>query len=57
MFLTEWLIFLLRQDVYKRQECAQIKRYLDSNYGEDINLDQLAALSHLNKYYLSHRCV
>lgn len=30
------------------------KRYLDSNYSENINLDHLSALSHLNKYYLSH---
>lgn len=37
------------------RECAYIKRYLDSNYGENITLDHLAALSHLNKYYLSHR--
>ena len=36
------------------RECAYIRRYLDSNYGEKITLDQLSALSHLNKYYLSH---
>ena len=36
------------------KECAYIKRYLDSNYSENINLDHLSALSHLNKYYLSH---
>lgn len=36
------------------KECASIKRYLDSNYGENITLDHLSALSHLNKYYLSH---
>ena len=34
--------------------CAYIKRYLDSNYSENITLDHLSALSHLNKYYLSH---
>lgn len=36
------------------KECAYIKRYLDSNYSESITLDHLSALSHLNKYYLSH---
>ena len=46
--------FQLVPSFHPSKECAQIKRYLDSNYGEDINLDQLAALSHLNKYYLSH---
>ena len=46
--------FQLVPSFHPSKECAQVKRYLDSNYGEDINLDQLAALSHLNKYYLSH---
>ena len=36
------------------KECAYIKLYLDSNYSESITLDHLSALSHLNKYYLSH---
>ena len=35
------------------RECANIKRFLDSNYGENISLDHLSAISHLNKYYLS----
>lgn len=34
------------------RECANIKRFLDSNYGENISLDHLSAISHLNKYYL-----
>ena len=36
------------------RECAEIKRYIDTNYREDISLDKLAALAHLNKYYLAH---
>ena len=32
----------------------EIKRYLDTNYREDISLDLLAELAHLNKYYLAH---
>ena len=30
------------------------KRQLDTNYREDISLDLLAELAHLNKYYLAH---
>ena len=34
------------------RECVEIKRYLDSNYREDISLDTLAKIAHINKYYL-----
>lgn len=36
------------------RECTQIKNYLDANYSEDISLDTLASLTHLNKYYMAH---
>lgn len=36
------------------RECTQIKNYLDANYSEAITLDSLAALTHMNKYYLAH---
>jgi len=36
------------------RECARIKRYIDSNYQDNITLDSLAALAHLNKYYFVH---
>ena len=36
------------------QECKLVKRYIDANYSEDICLDSLAGLAHLNKYYLIH---
>ena len=36
------------------RECVEIKRYLDSNYREDISLDTLAEIAHINKYYLAH---
>ncbi len=29
-------------------------RYIDSNFKENISLDQLAELTHVNKYYLVH---
>lgn len=35
-------------------ECGKIKRYLDSNYSENITLDTLAEKAHMNKYYLVH---
>ncbi len=36
------------------RECTQIKNYLDANYAENITLDTLAAISHMNKYYMAH---
>lgn len=32
----------------------ETKKYIDLHYSEPISLDDLAAISHLNKYYLSH---
>lgn len=34
--------------------CSRIKRYIDSNFAEDISLDSLAEKAHLSKYYLVH---
>ena len=31
-----------------------IRRYIDNHFKEDLTLDHLAELAHLNKYYLSH---
>lgn len=36
------------------RECMQIKNYLDSNYSENITLDTLASITHMNKYYMAH---
>lgn len=36
------------------KECGIVKRYLDYNYAENITLDMLASLTHMNKYYLVH---
>lgn len=36
------------------RECTQIKNYLDANYAENITLDTLAAITHMNKYYMAH---
>lgn len=32
----------------------EVKKYIDLNYSHNISLDDLARVSHLNKYYLSH---
>ena len=36
------------------RECDQVRRYIDNHFKEDLSLDQLAGLVHINKYYLSH---
>lgn len=36
------------------KECGIIKRYIDSHYSENITLEGLASLAHINKYYLVH---
>lgn len=57
------LICMLRNDTLSlvpdnnlllNRECTQIKNYLDANYSETITLDTLAALTHMNKYYIAH---
>lgn len=36
------------------KECAIAKRYIDTNYAQDITLDSLAETTHINKFYLAH---
>ena len=36
------------------RECALVRRYIDDHFKENLSLDQLAQLAHLNKYYLAH---
>lgn len=36
------------------RECQMVRRYIDNHFKENIRLDDLAALAHINKYYLSH---
>ena len=36
------------------KECALAKRYIDSNYSQNITLDSLAEITHINKFYLAH---
>lgn len=36
------------------RECDLVRRYIDDHFKENLTLDQLAALAHINKYYLVH---
>ena len=36
------------------KECALIKNYIDIHYSSELNLDHLASITHMNKYYLIH---
>ena len=36
------------------RECGLVRRYIDNHFKENLTLDQLAQLAHVNKYYLSH---
>lgn len=46
--------FEVTPSVQINKECIKIKRYIEANYVQDITLDSLAKLSHLNKYYMAH---
>ena len=36
------------------RECGLVRRYIDNHFKENLSLDQLAQLAHVNKYYLAH---
>ena len=36
------------------RECGIVRRYIDNHFKENLTLDQLAGVVHINKYYLSH---
>lgn len=36
------------------KECALVKKYIDNNFKNNVTLDELASISHLNKFYLVH---
>ncbi len=41
-------------DPRSSRECGLVRRYIDNHFKENLTLDQLAQLAHLNKYYLAH---
>lgn len=36
------------------RDCDLVRRYIDNHFKENITLEQLAGLAHMNKYYLAH---
>lgn len=36
------------------RQCAAIRHYIDTHYKEQLNLDTLAEVAHVNKFYLAH---
>lgn len=36
------------------RQCATIRHYIDAHYKEQLSLDLLAEVAHVNKYYLAH---
>ena len=40
--------------VKSSRECIKLKQYMEANYNQNIALDTLAQVSHLNKYYMVH---
>lgn len=54
---------ILRNDAFKMtidnertltKECSVAKKYIDDHYSEDITIESLSALVHLNKFYFAH---
>lgn len=54
MIRSQKLVPVPIQTVRMTKECARIKEYLDANYAENITLDSLTSLTHMNKYYMAH---
>lgn len=48
------LSIIQNSNTFLSRECVQIKNYLDSHYAENITLDTLASITHMNKYYMAH---
>lgn len=54
--LLRYASFSFEQEaaVKSSRECIKLKQYIDTCYNQEITLDTLAQISHLNKYYLVH---
>lgn len=50
----ESLTIVPQRDTIANRECAQIKNYIDANYSDNITLNSLANMTHMNKYYMVH---
>lgn len=47
--------FALTPPQHISNECNMVKQYIDSHLQDNINLDLLSKVTHLNKFYLSHK--
>ncbi|MDE6917967.1 MAG: AraC family transcriptional regulator [Lachnospiraceae bacterium] len=54
MLRNNHLSIVQGSNAFANRECIRIKNYLEANYAENITLDTLASLSHMNKYYMVH---
>jgi AraC-like DNA-binding protein/mannose-6-phosphate isomerase-like protein (cupin superfamily) len=54
---------ILRNDAFKislvtgphpNRECSMVKKYIEEHYSENITIETLSSLVHLNKYYFVH---
>lgn len=45
----------LRAETTLSPECAEVRRFIDEHFFEDIDLDTLARHTHINKFYLAHQ--
>lgn len=51
----EQRISVISDSMYQiSKECALAKHYIDANYSQNITLDLLASITHINKFYLAH---
>lgn len=46
--------FQLESTTRITRECIKIKKYIEAHYTQNITLECLSALTHMNKYYMSH---
>ena len=46
--------FLGTESRKSSKECLKAQRYMDEHFKENVTLDILAELTHMNKYYLVH---
>lgn len=44
----------IERGLHTNKECAAARRYIDEHFAEPIDLDILANITHVNKYYLAH---
>lgn len=63
LLLEVILLRLLRREDFARprspcarpnRECEVVRQYIEEHFAENLRLDQLASLVHVNKYYLAH---